>query len=147
MSASGEIVAGYSGTPLWRKLGIKPGDAVALLGAPSGWAIDDLPGGVALRTTARSSLDVIIAFFDQRVKVERRLPAVLRALRPDASLWVAWPRKAAGHVSDISENDLRAIILPTGLVDVKVAALDQDWSGLKFVWRRELRPQVARGSR
>lgn len=135
---------GYSGTPLWRKLGIKPGDAVALLGKPSGWFIDDLPDGVVLRTRAQAPLDVILAFFDQRSKVERRLPALLRALRTDGSLWVAWPRKAAGYGSDISENDLRTIILPTGLVDIKVAALDQAWSGIKFVWRRELRPQLAR---
>lgn len=133
-------MAGYSGTPLPQKLGIKPGHAVALLGSPRGWAIEGLPDGVALRSRAQGPLDVIVAFFDERSRLERRLPILVRALRADGGLWIAWPRKAAGHVSDISENDLRDLILPTGLVDTKVAALDEDWSGLKFVWRKELRP-------
>ena len=74
--------------------------------------------------------------------MERRLPALVRALRSHGSLWIAWPRKAAGHVSDISESKLREVVLPVGLVDVKVAALDEHWSGLKFVWRRELRSSL-----
>ena len=132
------VTAGYSATPLYRKLGIKRGHVVALLGAPPGWSIG-LPEGVTLRHRADGSPDVIVAFFDQRARLERRLPVLLRALRSDGSLWIAWPRKAAGRVNDISENDLRDIILPTGLVDTKVAALDNDWSGLKFMWRKELR--------
>ncbi len=139
-------MAGYSGTPLWRKLGIKSGHTVGLIGAPAGWLIEGLPDGVVLRIRAQAPLDVIVAFFDQRSKIERRLPALLRALSVDGSLWIAWPRKAAGHVSDISENDLRTISLPTGLVDTKVAALGEDWSGLKFVWRKELRPQLRGGA-
>jgi alkylation response protein AidB-like acyl-CoA dehydrogenase len=135
-------MAGYSGTPLWKKLGIKPGHTVAVLGQPAGWMIEELPEDVVLRTRAAGPLDAIVAFFDRRSEVERRLDALIRALRADGSLWIAWPRKASGHISDISENDLRTIILPTGLVDTKVAALDQDWSGLKFVWRRELRSRV-----
>lgn len=126
-------------TPLWRKLGIGAGDAVALLDAPPGWRIEGLPAEVDLRRRAAGRLDVIVAFFDRQAKLERRLAVLLRALRTDGSLWIAWPRKAAGHASDISENDLRRIVLPTGLVDTKVAALDEDWSGLKFVWRKELR--------
>jgi hypothetical protein len=132
-------MAGYSGTPLVKKLGVKAGHAVALIGGPSGWTIDGLPEDVVLRGQARGPLDVIVAFFDRQAELERRLPALQRAIRADGCLWIAWPRKAAGHVSDISENDLRRIILPTGLVDTKVAALDDDWSGLKFVWRKELR--------
>jgi hypothetical protein len=85
---------------------------------------------------------VIVAFCARRAQLERRLPALIGALRTNGGLWIAWPRKAAGHESDISENALREIVLPTGLVDVKVAALDEDWSGLKFVWRKELRPRV-----
>jgi hypothetical protein len=133
------VMAGYSGTPLARKLGIRSGDAVALLGAPQGWSIEELPEGVAVRRRAGGAPDVIVAFFDRRAALERRLPSLLRAVRANSSLWIAWPRKAAGHLSDISENDLRAIVLPAGLVDTKVAALDDDWSGLKFVWRKELR--------
>ena len=139
-------MAGYSGTPLWRKLGVRAGDSVALLGAPRGWAIADLPADVSVRTRAAGSLDVIVAFFDRRAAIERRLPALLRGLRADGSLWIAWPRRAAGHSSDITENDLRAIILPTGLVDTKVAALDDDWSGLRFVWRKELRARAGRSA-
>ena len=131
--------ADYSGTPLVRKLGVKSGHAVALLGAPSGWRIEDLPAGVRPSTRARGTFDVIVAFFAGRAQLERRLPALIGALCTNGSLWIAWPRKAAGHKSDISENVLREIILPTGLVDIKVAALDKDWSGLKFVWRKELR--------
>jgi Protein of unknown function (DUF3052) len=136
--------AGYAGTPLHLKLGIKDGHVVALLGAPRGWRIEDLPEAVVLRKRAQGQLDVIVAFFDRRAKLEQRLPALMRALRADGSLWIAWPRKAAGHRSDISENTLREIVLPTGLVDVKVAALDEHWSGLKFVWRKELRSKLAR---
>jgi hypothetical protein len=142
-------MAGYSGTPLVRKLGIDAGAAVGLLGAPSGWIIEGLPQGVVVRRRARGPLDVIVVFFERRAQVQRRLPTLLRALRADGSLWLAWPRRAAGHVSDIRENDLREIVLPTGLVDTKVAALDEDWSALKFVWRTELRAtrQLGAGSR
>ena len=136
------VAGGYSGTPLHRKLGIEEGHVVALLGEPAGWSIEGLPNRVALRRRARGPLDVIVAFFARRAALERRLPALVRALRADGSLWIAWPRKAAGHVSDISENKLREVILPVGLVDVKVAALDEHWSGLKFVWRRELRSSL-----
>jgi alkylation response protein AidB-like acyl-CoA dehydrogenase len=135
-------MAGYASTPLYRKLGIKDGHVLALRGEPAGWRIEDLPDTVVVRRRARGPLDVIVAFYDRRAELERGLPALARALRADGSLWIAWPRKAAGHVSDISENALREIVLPTGLVDVKVAALDEDWSGLKFVWRKELRSQL-----
>jgi hypothetical protein len=131
--------AGYSNTPLGRKLGIREGHVVALLGAPAGWSIPELPPGVTLRSSARGAADVIVAFFCARAQLQRRVPALERALRVDGGLWIAWPRKAAGHESDITENALRAIILPSGLVDVKVAALDEDWSGLRFVRRKELR--------
>ncbi len=139
-------MSAYSGTPLRRKLGIKDGHVVALLDEPAGWGIQGLPETVSLRKRARGPLDVIVAFFHERATLERRVPALVRALRLDGSLWVAWPRKAAGHVSDISENRLREIVLPIGLVDVKVAALDDDWSGLKFVWRKDLRPGLALAS-
>jgi hypothetical protein len=132
-------MAGYSGTPLAKKLGIRVGDRVAVLDGPPRWKIEGLPADVRLGSRARGPLDVIVAFFDRRARLERRLDPLIGALRADGSLWIAWPRKAAGHVSDISENDLRDLVLPRGLVDVKVAALDEDWSGLKFVWRRELR--------
>ena len=128
--------------PLHRKLAIKSGQRLALLGAPLDFAIPDLPESVRVRRSARGPLDVIIAFFGDRAALERRLPALVRALRSDGSLWLVWPRKAAGHVSDVSENLLRELVLPLGLVDVKVAALDEDWSALRFVWRREMRERL-----
>jgi hypothetical protein len=136
------VTAGYSGTPLVCKLGIKSAHAVALLSPPPGWQIEDLPDGVLPSRRARGRYDVILVFCARRAQLERRLPALLGALLPDGGLWIAWPRKAAGHESDIDGNLLREIVLPTGLVDVKVAALDEDWSGLKFVWRKELRSRV-----
>lgn len=138
---------GDATTPLPRKLGIKPGATVALIDAPAGWALADLPDGVVVRHRAAGPADVIVAFCDRRAKVRQRLPAALKALTGDGSLWIAWPRRAAGHPSDITDNELRAIVLPSGLVDTKVAALDDDWSGLKFVWRKRLRPSAARPSR
>ena len=131
-------MAGYSGTPLWRKLTIKPGHVVCLDNAPPQWELQ-LPDGVTLRRRLTGQPDLTLAFFTEYRALERRLPRLVAATAPDAGVWIAWPRKAAGHVSDISENRLRELILPTGLVDVKVAALDEDWSGLKFVWRKELR--------
>jgi hypothetical protein len=82
---------------------------------------------------------VLIAFFWDLGALTRDVPELAHQMSPDGALWVAWPRKAAGHKSDITDNEIRAAILPLGLVDVKVAALDEDWSGLKLVWRKELR--------
>jgi hypothetical protein len=116
---------------------------VAILAAPRGWTIPELPPGVSTRAQARGSFDVVVAFFRSRARVEARLATLQRVLRADGGLWIAWPRKATGHMSDISENALREIILPTGLVDTKVAALDEDWSALRFVWRKERRAALA----
>lgn len=128
-----------SGTPLARKLGIKAGQRIAFVHAPSDWVVRDLPRPITIRRRAVGPLDIVVAFFWRRADLERRLPVLARALADEGALWIAWPRRAAGHDSDITENALREIVLPTGLVDVKVAALTHDWSGLKFVWRREHR--------
>jgi hypothetical protein len=137
------VAAGYSGTPLAKKLGVKPGSSVALLDAPADWSIPELPPETAIRRARRSSsamqhAQIVIAFCRASSDVAA-LRADVARLESNASLWLAWPRKAAGHVSDITENLLREVLLPTGVVDVKVAALDDDWSGLKFVWRKENR--------
>lgn len=92
-----------------------------------------------MRRQARGRLDLVLAFVRSEAELRRRLPPLARALADHAVLWVAWPRRAGGHRSDVTEDLLRDVVLPTGLVDVKVAALDSDWSGLKFVRRRELR--------
>ena len=99
----------------------------------------DLPAGVIVRRQARGKLDLVIVFVRSHAELERWAPRLAPRLEDQATLWVAWPRRAGGHVSDVTEGLLREVLLPTGLVDVKVAALDDDWSGLKFVRRRELR--------
>ncbi|MFE7930337.1 DUF3052 domain-containing protein [Streptomyces sp. NPDC057456] len=130
---------GYSGTPLARKLGVKPGHRVRLRHAPAGWEVPGLPDGVHLAPGGPRDADLTVAFYRAHTDLAAEAPALVRDLADDAMLWIAWPRKAAGHVSDITENALRDLFLPLGVVDVKVAALGEDWSGLKFVRRRENR--------
>jgi hypothetical protein len=131
---------GYSGTPLARKLGIRPGAVVALMGGPRGWAVPDLPEGVTIRRTLGSGADVVIAFVRRARDLDRIVGAVSAVLGAQDALWLLWPRRAAGHDSDITDNLLREVVLPTGLVDVKVAAVGEDWSGIRFVWRLQVRP-------
>jgi hypothetical protein len=133
-------MAGYSGTPLAKKLGIAEGTRLAVLGAPSGFAIPELPAGVTPKAAARGTFDVIVAFHTARADLAARLPMLLRALDVDGGLWVAWPKKAAGLPTDITEDVVREVALPTGLVDVKVCAIDDTWSGLRLCLRKELRP-------
>jgi len=134
------MAAGYSGTPLVRKIGVKAGHRVALLDAPEGWVIAGLPDDVRVsRRTPPRGVDIVVAFFRDLASLRKAIPALSRKIVPDGALWVAWPRRAGGHSSDITDNEVRGAILPLGLVDVKVAALDDDWSGLKTVWRKELR--------
>lgn len=137
--------AGYSGTPLAKKLGIRDGGALTLLDAPPLWSVPDLPGDVTVarnpkrpRRAALTHVDVALVFCRTAADVAAVAPLVGN-LPKGSALWVAWPRKAGGHVSDVDENLLREVLLPKGVVDVKVAALDADWSGLKFVWRKENR--------
>ena len=133
-------MAGYSGTPLAKKLGIKPEHRLAVLGAPEGFAIDDLPPGVAPRTNLRGTADVIVSFHTARADLAERVPALLQGLDVDGGIWVAWPKKASGMATDITEDVVREVCLPTGLVDVKVCAIDDTWSGLRLCLRKELRP-------
>ena len=134
-------MAGYSGTPLPKKLGIKDGTRLALLASPKGFTrkLAPLPPGVEIRTQARGKLDVILFFATRRRELERRFPVMARALMPSGGLWVAWPKKASKVPTDITEDTVRDVVLPIGLVDVKVCAIDDTWSGLKVVWRRENR--------
>jgi hypothetical protein len=130
--------AGYSGTPLPQKLGIKPGDRLALLGAPDGFELE-LPDGVSVRRRAGGKADVIVSFHTSRAQLEARLPALRAMMEPAAGLWIAWPKRASRMETDITEDVLREIALPTGLVDNKVCAVDERWSGLRLVIRREHR--------
>jgi len=135
------VAAGYSGTPLARKLGIKEGHAVAVLKAPDGFEalLEGLPEGVTFRSAARGTNDVLVSFHTRRADLERRLPVFLAAMDVDGGLWIAWPKRASGVPTDITEDALREVCLPLGLVDNKVCAIDDTWSGLRVVWRRELR--------
>jgi hypothetical protein len=131
-------MAGYSKTPLAKKLGIKPGSRLVLDLAPTGWSVPELPDGV-IAVDAPAPADIVVAFFREEAELPVRLPDLAQRIFPAGSLWVAWPRRAGGHRSDITENALRDHALPLGIVDIKVAAIDADWSGLKFMWRREKR--------
>ncbi|MCU1352900.1 MAG: hypothetical protein JWM05_2109 [Acidimicrobiales bacterium] len=137
-------MAGYSGTPLATKLGIKEGHTVALLGAPddvTGLVVATLPPAVEVRTRAQGRADVVLACFTRRRDLERRVPAMLRLLDVDGGLWISWPKKASGVATDITEDTVRDVFLPLGLVDNKVAAIDDTWSGLRVVWRVERRAE------
>jgi hypothetical protein len=129
--------AGYSGTPLDRKLGVKPGHRVALLGAPEGFegGTLELPDGVTVRRRAGGKADVIVSFHTCRAELARRLPALRAMMEPAAGLWIAWPKRAARMETDMTEDVVREIALPTGLVDNKVCAIDATWSGLRLVIR------------
>jgi hypothetical protein len=133
--------AGYSGTPLPRKLGIKPGDAVAVLGAPPGFADGLASAGadMAEDLTGTDPLDVIVTFVRWREELEGQLPGLRRRMAPACGLWIAWPKRAAKVPTDMTDHVVREVALPTGLVDNKVCAIDQVWSGLRLVIRRELR--------
>ncbi|MEV4239317.1 MULTISPECIES: DUF3052 family protein [unclassified Nocardia] len=130
------MTAGYSGTPLAKKLGIKAGHRVVLLHAAPGWRIPELPPEVEIAADQPDRAEVVLAFYRTHAELADEASDLAARLAKGAMLWIAWPRKAGGHVSDIAENDLRELLLPIGVVDVKVAALDNDWSGLKFVWRK-----------
>src|SRR6478672_5866069 len=130
-------MAGYSGTPLTKKLGIKEGSHVALLSAPEGFdrTLGELPDGVETRTSARGSLDVVVFFTTARAALGRRFDALARAIFPDGGLWVAWPKRASGLETDLTEDVVRDLALERGLVDNKVCAIDDTWSGLRLVYR------------
>lgn len=127
-------MASYSGTPQARKLGIKPGQRVALDHPPAGWQLTDPPPGL-LRPGPGEPADVIISFVASQHELAGRLPGLAQRIYPGGALWIAWPRRAAGHQSDVTDNVIREHALPLGVVDVKVAAIDTDWSGLRLVWR------------
>jgi hypothetical protein len=132
--------AGYSGTPLQKKLGFKPGMTAAFVDAPDG--LDRLLGeleGVSVKRSLRGSADLVLCFVTARRDLERRAARLREAIAPDGLVWVCWPKRASKVPTDMTEDAVRDVLLPTGLVDVKVAAVDETWSGLKLVVRRELR--------
>ena len=128
--------AGYSGTPLAKKLGFKAGMEVVLLGAPEGF---EVPEDVVVSARLGPGKDMVIAFVRERAVLAERVAALRKAIAPDGMVWVAWPKKASKVPTDVTEDVVREVVLPTGLVDVKVCAIDDVWSGLKLVIRKELR--------
>ena len=130
-------MAGYSKTPLVRKLGIKPGHRVAFVNAPSGYdrVLGALPGGCRVLRRATRPMDVIQVFSKSRRDLERRLPRLDAALAPDGMIWISWPTGSSGVATDLTGGVVREIGLEQGLVDVKVCAVAETWSGLKFVIR------------
>jgi hypothetical protein len=129
--------AGYSGTPLIRKLGIRAGDTIALINAPADYSelIGPLPEGAKVRARLSADTRFIHLFAHDRATLMRELPRAKRALAMDGTLWISWPKKAAGIPTDVTETIVRETGLATGLVDVKICAVDETWSGLKFVYR------------
>ncbi len=133
--------SGYSGTPLPAKLGIRPGHLVALVGAPAGFParLGELPGTEFYTGLPARELDVIVFFTTSRAEFEAELGALRERMAPACGLWIAWPKRAARVPTDMTEHVVRDVALPTGLVDNKVCAIDQVWTGLRLVIRRELR--------
>ena len=125
------MTAGYSGTPLPKKLGIKDGSRLLVLGGPDGLGLPALPSG--------PTNDVVLAFHTSRAELEHAVPKLLDALDVDGGLWICWPKKASKVPTDITEDTVREVFLPLGLVDNKVCAVDDVWSGLRVVWRKENR--------
>lgn len=130
-------MAGYSGTPLPKKLGIRDGARVGLVGAPDGFVrtLGKLPPGVETRTQAGGRFDVILVFVTKLTELERRFAALVRALEPDGGLWVAWPKRSSGVATDLRFENVQRVGLDAGLVDNKNCAIDETWSGLRFCYR------------
>lgn len=137
--------AGYSGTPLAKKLGIKDGTRMFVSGAPDDYLqmLCPLPEGVAIGSRLTDRTDLIHIFVTKEALLKRSLRSALARMRPDAAIWVSWPKKTAQQKmklkSNITEDVIRDVALPLGLVDIKVCAVDETWSGLKLVIRRENR--------
>jgi len=134
-------MAGYSGKPLSQKLGLKPGFCVFVAGAPMDYRklVGDWPEGAKLVKEARAPLDVVHLFVTEANGLAAHLRRYRATIAPDGMIWVSWPKKSSGVATDLSDIAIRDAALPLGLVDIKVCAVDEVWSGLKFVIRREQR--------
>jgi hypothetical protein len=140
-------MAGYSGTPLIRKIGIKPGHRIHLHDHPASFLRDlgDLPETVSVQERLASDTDVMVCFVETQTQLKKQFARLGSKLASDGMLWIAWPKKASGKLTDLTEDVVRAIGLKAGVVDVKVCAIDEVWSGLKFVVRLKDRAKVAGG--
>ena len=135
-------MAGYSGTPLVRKLGIKENFNIAFVDAPSGFeAALALPAGATVNRRSREPLDLVLLFVKNRTQLEKNFSRCAQRLSSAGMLWISWPKKASGVNTDLTDNVVREVGLAKGMVDVKVCAVDEVWSGLKFVIRLKDRPR------
>jgi len=134
-------MAGYSGTPLAQKLGITAGSRVLIAGAPAGYlqTLEPLPANVRIGARLSASIDVVQLFTVHKTTLEKSLATFRRKLRPSAVVWISWPKKSSGVPTEVTEDVVRRVALPMGFVDIKVCAIDDVWSGLKLVVRKELR--------
>lgn len=135
------MTAGYSGTPLPQKLGVKAESVLAVINDPGHFRdlCRPMPDSVVVRTSARGKADTVVFFTTARAELERRIGTFERMIFPNGGLWVCWPKRASKVATDMTEDVVREVVLPRGLVDVKVAAIDDVWSGLRVVHRRENR--------
>lgn len=133
---------GYSGTPLSKKLGLKPGHRVLVLDGPRHYRrlLDPCPADIAFVSRVSAHVDVVHLFVTSEKVLERQLKMLRERLATDATVWVSWPKKSSGVASTVGEDTIRALALPLGFVDVKVCAVTEIWSGLKLVVRKALRP-------
>ncbi|HEX2687821.1 MAG TPA: hypothetical protein VHN14_14440 [Kofleriaceae bacterium] len=133
--------AGYSGTPLPQKLGIQEAHKIALVRPPPTFDLGMLPTGATIQRglAGKALLDVLLVFVTRRSELVTRIATCRPRMQPAAGLWIAWPKRASGVTTDVTENTVREVALPTGLVDNKVCAIDETWSGLRLVIRKELR--------
>jgi hypothetical protein len=138
--------SGYSGTPLPRKLGFKDGQRVAFLNLPGSlrWLMDEAQFATVLEATSEFEIttecEMVHAFYSKAASLGEALPFLMKSIPPNGMIWISWPKRASKRPTDITEDIIRTIALPLGLVDVKVCAVDEVWSGLKLVIRKELRP-------
>jgi hypothetical protein len=135
------MTVGYSGTPLARKLGIKEGSRIHVVRAPGNYLalVAPLPDGAEVVARLDGTADIIHAFATRKIELSRFLRDTAKRMRRDAAIWVSWPKKGAKVPTDITEDTIREVALPLGLVDIKVCAVDETWSGLKLVIRKENR--------
>ncbi|TKW78331.1 MAG: DUF3052 family protein [Bradyrhizobium icense] len=134
-------MAGYSGRSVVQKLGIKPGFRIFVDGAPASYdeIVGELPANTTIASRLKASLDMVHLFAMQAAALRKKLPACREAIAPDGMVWVSWPKKTSGVVTDVTENVVRDTALSLGLVDIKVCAIDDTWSGLKLVIPRDQR--------
>jgi hypothetical protein len=139
-------MAGYSGKPITQKLGIKPGFCIFVSGAPSPYSklVGDLPDGAKIIARLKAPLDMVHLFATKAADLKSKLETCREAIAPDGMIWVSWPKKSSGVVTDLSDIVVRDTALPLGLVDIKVCAIDETWSGLKFVIPKDLRAKKKR---